>query len=316
MTDKEWYRNLIKEKFKPRIVVLDLNDPCYLNCNFCPKNSIHHKFMTNSNNLEKIFYIIDYFIELGVQSFEITPTIGDSINNKNIIEILDYIKSKNKKAFMFTSLLGKDSSDIIKKIPRIIDRPDFYLVISIYGLTKKTFFQKTNSNDFLNFKKNLFFLLDNFKELSSSLDNSFLILRNRFNNSVSLDYKLFESLEKKYSNSRILFESYHPDIYKTNNKYNNICCNFLINFGCNLKGEVRFCNYAYGAPIIGNIFDGTFNQNDLNKYFEKYLNNEFCKNCILYEEVENKHDIINESYKFKSFKNEGIDFNIGLTKEI
>jgi hypothetical protein len=320
MNKNNWFNTFKNKSFYPKIVVLDLNDPCFMNCSFCPKSSpdIKLSYSNKYNNyLNNVYSIIDFFIDLGVQSFEITPTIGDSINNKYLLQILEYINSKNKNSFMFTSLLGPGKD--IPNIDKIINTPNFYMVISVYGLTKKTFYKKTKSNRFQVFKNNLLNVL-NLKSNNKS-KNNFIIIRNRFNNS-DLDFKLFNSLKNKYQDSNILFELYHPDIEECSEDCSieiqnrkNICCNFLINFGCDLNGNIRFCNYSYSAPIIGNIFDGTFSKESLKDYF-KYLDNEFCKNCKLYEPIELEKDItydniVNTSYTFSSFNAER-KINIGL----
>jgi len=298
---------ILPKKFIPKIIVIDLNDPCYLNCSFCPKTK---DTVFTKNSFLKIKILLDYFISFGIESFEITPTIGDSINNPYLIQILDYLLHYNKKVFMFTSLVGN-----IKDLKTIINRPNFYLVISTYGLTKNSFKKHTNVNKYSNFIMNLLFVLNNFKPK----DNNYIIIRNRFDNKK--DSILFKSLINKYQSDNIFFELYHPDITSTKDSSTKdssvkFCCNFLINFGCDINGDIRFCNYAFGAPIIGNIFKDNLND-ILNNYFQKYLNNSFCSSCILFDEVDlegKENNYKNNyilSYSFKSFLNNK-KINIGL----
>jgi len=308
----KWIQTLKNNKFfLPKIMVIEITKICYLNCSFCNK----YVSTNSSNKMELPLFkkIINKLDKFGVQSFELTPTIGDPLSVPNIYDFINYVHSKNKKCFFFTSLVTKTfDKNFLNKIINY-SKDNFYMVISIYGLTKSHFIEETNSTfkQYLIFRKNLDYILKN--------ATGTIIFRNR-------NYKdtiLFEKLCKNYVKDNFKFETESKNMpLKTKNMplktRDNVCCNLIINPGIDVYGNIKFCMYADAGKetVIGNIF-----KTDLNilytNYFKKILDNPFCNKCGLYDSIENAdhnyNNIINTSYTFNSFINKE-NFNIGLVK--
>lgn len=308
---KIWYNKLIAEPlFIPKIAVIELTNNCYYNCTFCNKD----KGKMNQMPFETFKVIVNKYIELGVESFELTPTIGDAVVLKDFNKYINYVLSKNKKVFFFTSLGTLDfDPEFLKNI--FPQHKDFYAVISVYGLTFKAFNKVTTSplHIFKLFKKNLLYILNEFKNT-----NRTLIFRNRNKN----DEVFFKQLSIKYKCDNFRFETFSGDSNCTDKSLiqerDNICCNFIINPGCDIHGNIKGCMYGgYDNNfIIGNVFTDDLNEIYSN-YFKKNLENDFCRNCILYDSIELKldcsvQDIKKVSYTFSSFL-EKENFNIGKT---
>jgi MoaA/NifB/PqqE/SkfB family radical SAM enzyme len=305
------------DTFKPPIAVISLTDICLLNCSFCNNSKKYSK--NNIMELEKFKIIIEKFIEQGIFSFEITPTVGDSIIIENLYEYFDFLENhpKVEKYFWFTSLVSKKqlSKEKFEKI--FNNRTKFYTVVSVYSLISTNFFKKTNSTlkKFNIFKSNLDLLLKHV--------NTTVIVRDRTDFSI-LESICFKKIVNECKNSNIIFGTNAVDIDRNIipiSERKNICCNFMINFGCFMNGDISMCMYAdfYKKNIIGNIFTDDLKE-ILDNYYYKNINSELCKNCYLYDGIDtDKSDfksVYNESFKFDSFLGEYKNFRIGGISEI
>jgi hypothetical protein len=289
--------------FSPKIAVINITDKCILSCDFCNNSKKNFNVMS----LDTFKRVIDNFISLGIFSFEITPTVGDSITVPNLSDYFDILENNPyvRCYFWFTGLAFNNNLDSI-----FFNRKKLYTVISIYGLTEKSFISRTNSS------KYIFSIF--FKNLNKvfSFSNSTIIFRNR--TTSKFDDTLFSSFASKYSSFNFFFEKLSVDTFSTSSK-TNVCCNFFINFGCFINGDITTCAYAdfKKNSIIGNILTDDLSclSSKLSNYYLDFLDMPICSNCSLYDPINysgsNFSFIFNESFTFNSFIDRSFDFHIG-----
>jgi len=304
---------MLPEKYaKPQIVVITLTDNCALTCSFCNNN----KKFKNVMPFESFKMIIEKFISEGIYSFELTPTVGDSITISNLYQYFDYLEQHPKvnTYFWFTSLVSshKLSDEEIDRL--FLNRKKFYTVVSIYSLHYNNYKVRTQSS------KATFNIFDHnlTKLLELNLPKDQLILRNRSEGN-RLDEILFVNKMKEYPEP--LWETCSKDSLNYNGSREQLCCNFYINFGCFLNGDITTCAYAdfRKEAIIGNVFNFSLKE-ILYNYYNKHRDADICKNCMLYDPIEGSNktpiDEFNESFGFKTFRNREQNFRIGGINEI
>lgn len=134
----------------PSTIMLELTNHCNLACTICPREYDYGKSMDKGQmNVEYAKKIIDE-LWLYLDSIGLTG-MGETFLYKEIEEIVDYIKNKNKGIIISVST-NAVLPDFIEKVSRIIGKIDT-IQISIDGLNnvyesirKNASFQRLDSN--------------------------------------------------------------------------------------------------------------------------------------------------------------------------
>lgn len=125
-----------------RWLYIETSNVCNLKCKFCAYPKISAEKQTMSNDL--FINIVDQAISIGIDSFGLTPTVGDSFSDKRFISKLEYLENNpGVKEYRFTTNLIIPSEDSIKNLCNLDKLAS--LGISVYGHDKETFIKLTSS---------------------------------------------------------------------------------------------------------------------------------------------------------------------------
>ncbi len=132
---------------------------CQLNCEFCPKSKMdipNVKF-----DLSEFKRYADMLKASGIKLFELSPIVGDTLLDDELIEKIKYCKSIGVKTYFFTNLVAlsqKFLDDILKF--DLVESTS--IVVSIYGSTSKIFTKRTNTNMFNKFEEKFKLLMNTY----------------------------------------------------------------------------------------------------------------------------------------------------------
>jgi len=183
----------------PLVVYIESSGYCNLRCIFCPhgvKGTTLKKDFMSVNLSKKLIDDLSVFPDK-IELLRFCGT-GDSLMNKNILEILQYAKEQKvaKRMELITNgILLTD--DLIKNLPRFLDR----IIISIEGLSSEEYQRITRTN--INFQN----LLNNLSTLY--IHKGRCMIHIKANNEAVLS----KSKKKTFFN---MFSNYCDEIYIEN----------------------------------------------------------------------------------------------------
>jgi MoaA/NifB/PqqE/SkfB family radical SAM enzyme len=146
---------------QPSSIMLELTNHCNLHCTTCPRGYEFGKAMDKGNmEFEQVKKIID---ELGPYLDSVGLTgLGETFLYKELEQVIDYIKSKNKRIKIFIST-NAVLPNFIEKVSKLVNRIDT-LQVSIDGIDSVY----ENIRQYASFKE----LDKNLKQLSGICKNS------------------------------------------------------------------------------------------------------------------------------------------------
>jgi len=273
------------------------NSNCQLNCNFCAKS--FQKIPPVNLSMEKFYEIVDKLIDFGITQFELSPIVGESFLDPNILERVLYLSNHTsvKKIVIFTNLLNYD------RIRDVLSYPKVELNVSIYGVDRTSYTNRTGSDRYDVFIDNLFNLL-NFVQKNNIKDQIVLYIRCPYKKEKK--YNLENKFEVCYNIAKFsgiqIWEASEDTNWKKmlksdSDPYNpKQCgiCKYAIEDNCVFpNGDITICGWfdINKYSIIGNIFEQSLEEiySTKSRYFKLLMEqNEkayqgICKGCTIYK---------------------------------
>jgi radical SAM protein with 4Fe4S-binding SPASM domain len=223
----------------PLVIYVEASSYCNLACNFCPHYLEPERMNKLNMSLDVFKKVIDdiYDFQSPIKMLRMCGT-GDSLMNKNLIEMLDYAgKKKNFDKFeLITNGLLLDS-DLINALTINLTR----LIISVEGLNDDDYLKFTNRKvNFEKFKNKIQGLYEN----KGNCKIHIKIHNNAVNNQEKQD--LFYSLFKDYCDE-IYIENLVDLWPSTDSKY---VTSGSHRFSGSLKKEVTACSQIFKTMQI------------------------------------------------------------------
>ncbi len=132
---------------------------CNLDCNICGYGKKDSPKVEMSNEL--FFSCVDQAVEMGYDSFSLTPTTGDVFAGKDFLEKLHYLENSPKvKTYFFVTNFTLPKEDQILELLKLKKLKDLF--ISVYGHDLESFIAIAKSTEKVHSRlvSNLNFLLD------------------------------------------------------------------------------------------------------------------------------------------------------------
>jgi MoaA/NifB/PqqE/SkfB family radical SAM enzyme len=273
------------------------NSSCQLNCNFCAKS--FQKIPQVSLSLTRFYTIASILIDFGINQFELSPIVGESFLDPHILERVIYLSNHEsvEKIVIFTNLLNYDLVRDVLRYPKV------ELNVSIYGIDRTSYTDRTGKNGYDVFIDNLFNLL-NFVQKNNIKDQIILYIRCPYEKKKG--YNLADKFEvcyniAKFSGIQIWEASedtnWEKMIKSDSDSYNpERCgiCRYAIEDNCVFpNGDITICGWydVNKYSIIGNIFKQSLEEiySIKSRYFKLLMEqNEktyqgICKGCTIYK---------------------------------
>ncbi len=234
--------------------------PCQLSCNFCAKTKV--TLTQERYSLEKFITIVNICTKYGIDSFDLTPHIGDFLLDKQHMSKILFLESNPKvKKWNFVTNFLTPSPEFCILIPEFSKGT---ISPSIYGLTDKQYFETTGKHMFSKLCDNLWFTIIKAKDNKKKLKNINIYVR--YNSSPinrESSYMLFlldemKKLGAREDISEICNKNWGGLIESDfERKKNGICQHAIQDNGIFLNGDMTLCNCwdTYKTLNLGNIFD-------------------------------------------------------------
>lgn len=284
-------QRMIDYKF-PHHLFIETTNACNLKCKMCVRNMIPLKI--GSINFDLFKKIMDESANYGSRNFCL-HLFGDPLLSQDIVQIIKYIKSKNKKnTILLTTngtLLTKEKSEEI--IANNVDK----IVISAHSADRKKYEDVTGVDMLEKVEENIKNLIEIKKK--SKKNTSRIYLRMVVPNKNSEDVKIFRDRWRKYPITVDVRElhNYGGKIENNFSKSTPIkrypCYHLWFSPGIAWDGEVSICcDDLERQAVIGDIKKSTMSeiwQGDKLKEYRKYhLRGEYhkipvCKNCDIWK---------------------------------
>lgn len=265
---------------------------CCLNCKFCisQRKNIPYGNHFSLNNFKKI---VNKLIKLGYNEFDLTPQVGDILENPSIIDMLYYLESNPYViSYGFSTNLIYIPSGFTKFL---LKSKKNYLDISLYGWDVDSYKRITNTNNFFIFFNNLK-KINKFSFGNVNIYNRTEILYKNFPKSPLrniIEYMVDYGASIIDETNNCNWGGY-IDIEKSVNK-EGICRKLFDGLGVFPNGDVTICGCwdVYGEMIYTNILK----KNKIkDKVYCKIVENQqkgiytkLCKNCNDFENINEKN---------------------------
>jgi len=273
------------------------NSNCQLNCDFCAKSFQQIPYVNLS--IKKFYSIVDTFIEFGITQFELSPIVGESFLDKNIINRVAYLSREPtvEKIVIFTNLLNYQGVQDVLRCSKV------ELNVSIYGTDKNSYLARTGEDRYGIFIHNLLKVIHFVKE------NNFekrLVLYIRCPYEKKKGYHLQSKFEVCYYIANLygiqVWEAQNDTNWKkmlkpdsdSHNPERCGICRYAIEDNCVFpNGDITVCGWfdIKKYSIIGNIFKQSLEEiySTKSRYFNiikeqnkrKYQG--ICKGCTIYK---------------------------------
>lgn len=271
------------------------NSSCQLNCNFCAKSfqKIPQVFLST----EQFNIIVNKLIDFGINQFELSPVVGESFLDPQILYRVRYLSSfpSVEKIVIFTNLLNYD------RIRDVLSYPKVELNVSIYGVNRTRYIDRTGKDMYDLFINNLLSLLS-FVQKNNIKDQIVLYIRCLHKKG----YNLMDKFETLYHTAKFLGIQIWEAAEDTNwekmlksdsDSYNpKRCgiCRYAIEDNCVFpNGDISLCGWfdLNKHSIIGNIFEQSLREiySIKSRYFNILMEQNkknyqgICKGCTIYK---------------------------------
>ena len=277
---------------------------CQLDCVFCPQSNLD--IPTVNFGLKDFKKYAKMLVDSGITMFELSPIVGDTLLDVDLIERIKYLKTLGVKCYFFTNLVALKQSFLDTLFNEdLIDTTEF--VVSIYGNTEIEFKKRTGKDLFKIFEQNFIMLIDYFNENKVSIQNlnvrfKFDINKPNFSNIIEkLLWKLYISksvdisldpIDVNWNTELIYVKETINDNEPSKHKYcaTGICENLIDDLGVWPNGDIGICSSWFDIHkrmILGNLNNNTLeeltNENSLFRKIEKEqhigLYRSMCKSC-------------------------------------
>jgi MoaA/NifB/PqqE/SkfB family radical SAM enzyme len=205
-------------------------------------------------------------VSIGVPEYELTPTVGEALLDKNIIQQVEYTCNQNiNKAVLFTNLSrGVD----VKLALELLSISNFHLIVSVYAGNREEYKNVTGVDCFDVFCDNMASLLYSAKKrgvggkiewnmrfVPSNSDDSKMKVMLRMIDMYDMNVcKTYDNLNSRESVQKARHDGTVLVPKKIENKH---ACRFALEDNCvDLSGDITLCGWfdIDKKNVIGNIF--------------------------------------------------------------
>jgi len=280
-------QKLIDRNF-PYHVFLESTNICNLRCKICTRNIAPMKLGSIDFKLFK--KIINEANLYGPRNFSL-HLFGEPLLAPNIIQMIEYIKQKNRKN---TVLITTNGVLLNKKISQeIIANGVDKVIVSIHGANRQQYHDMTGTDNLKNVEENIKNLINLKNETKKNKPKIFLRMVSSKKNITEI-----RKFYKRWSSYPVIIDIKEPHNFggqiETERPLSGLpkrypCYHLWLAPGINWDGEVSICCCdTFKEAIIGNINQNTlreiWNGEKLKQYRDYHLNGQYdkipvCKNC-------------------------------------